>query len=302
MAATGSQASIGIIAETSYGVTPDTPVFSTFRNTGATLTLAKDTFQSEELRDDRQISDMRHGTKSVTGDIKFELSYGGVFDDVLEAALMGTWATSDLAVGTERRSFTIERKFGGAAPDGSDLFQLYTGVEFSSLSLTVQPSGIVTGSVTVLGKDRTLGTASAGTYSAPTTTPVFDAFSGSVSEGGSTLDLATEMTLSLENSLAARYVIGSESTLRPSDGRSNVTGQATVYYDENSLLSKFDDETDSSITFEIGDGTNSYTFAMQRVKYSGAATDVSDESPVTIPMPFQALLDSTSGTNLSITK
>jgi hypothetical protein len=66
--------------------------FEEFRNTGTTLALAKDTFQSGEIRSDRQITDFRHGNKRVEGDLSFEFS-ADAFDLWLEALLQGTWAS-----------------------------------------------------------------------------------------------------------------------------------------------------------------------------------------------------------------
>jgi len=91
--ASGSRHQLSYIAEVTYGTTPNTPAMTPFRHKGGvTLALSKNTFQSEELRSDRQIADYRHGTKQIGGEIPFELSDNG-FDDFIEAVLGGTWAT-----------------------------------------------------------------------------------------------------------------------------------------------------------------------------------------------------------------
>jgi hypothetical protein len=87
-----------------FGTTPTTPVLKPIRHTGTTLGLSKDAIESEELRQDRQVANFRHGNKSVAGDVNVELSYG-TFDDLIEATLAGTWATDVLKAGTTRRSF-----------------------------------------------------------------------------------------------------------------------------------------------------------------------------------------------------
>ena len=75
--ANGSRHSMALVAETEAGTTPATPDFTPIRQTGTTLALTKEALQSNELRADRQIADMRHGNKQVGGDISTELSYGG---------------------------------------------------------------------------------------------------------------------------------------------------------------------------------------------------------------------------------
>jgi len=63
------------------------------RRTGCTLDLAKDTYQSNEIRADRQIGDYRHGVKRVQGSLTGELSCGTYFD-LIEAAMRGTKASA----------------------------------------------------------------------------------------------------------------------------------------------------------------------------------------------------------------
>lgn len=86
-----SRHKMSAIAEVTYGLTPATPALKIIRHTGTNLGLSKTTIVSEEIRPDRQIEDMRHGTKQIAGDIMAEVSYAS-HDDFLEAALCGTWA------------------------------------------------------------------------------------------------------------------------------------------------------------------------------------------------------------------
>ena len=74
----------------------------------------------------------------------------------------------------------------------------------------------------------------------------------------------------------------------------------TAYFENTTLLNKFINETESSLDFTIGDGTNTLRFKCPRIKYTGGQPDVGGEGPVTLTMPFQALLDSTTSTNLRI--
>lgn len=59
------------------------------RRVASTLNLTKDTYQSSEIRPDRQISDFRHGVHRVTGEISGELSPATYFD-FMEAVFRGT--------------------------------------------------------------------------------------------------------------------------------------------------------------------------------------------------------------------
>lgn len=299
--ADGSRHSLRMVAESSYGVTPSNPVFDYIRHTGTTLGLTKEGLQSEELRDDRQISDFRHGARQVGGDISIELSYGS-FDKILEALLGGTWTTDVLKAGTTRRSFTLERFFGDIL-SADKPYHRFTGVEFNTLQLQINANAMVTGTIGVVGKDMATATAivAGATYNAVSTTSPLDSFTGTLNEAGTPIAVITEIQLNLDNGLDPRFVVGSKTTLRPSIGRSNVSGTITAYFENSLLLDKFINETESSILFNLPDGAgNNLKFTLPRIKYNGGQPDVQGEGPITLSMPFQALLDSATSTNIII--
>lgn len=306
--ADGSRHSMRFVLESTYGVTPATPVFDIVRHTGTTLGLSKEALQSEEIRDDRQIADFRHGARQVGGDISIELSYGS-FDKILEALLGGTWATDTPALGTDqlkagttRRSFTVERYFGDILTADKP-FHRFTGVEFNTLQLQINANAMITGTVGVVGKDMVTDTVivTGATYNPATTTSPLDSFTGTLNENGTPIAVITEIQLNLDNGLDPRFVVGSKTTLRPSIGRSNVSGQITAYFENSLLLEKFINETESDIEFNLPDGAgNNLKFILPRIKYNGGQPDVQGEGPITLSMPFQALLDSTTNTNIII--
>lgn len=299
--ADGSRHSLRMVAENTYGVTPSNPVFKYVRHTGTTLGLSKEGLQSEELRDDRQISDFRHGARQVGGDITFELSYGS-FDPILEALLGGTWTNDVLKAGTIRRSFTLERFFGDILPADKP-YHRFTGVEFNTLQLQVNANEMITGTIGVVGKDMITDSAAipGATYGAVSTTSPLDSFTGTLNEAGTPIAVITEIQLNLDNGLDPRFVVGSKTTLRPAIGRSNVSGTITAYFENSLLLDKFINEVESSILFNLPDGAgNNLKFTLPRIKYNGGQPDVQGEGPITLSMPFQALLDPVTGTNIII--
>lgn len=296
--AQGSRHEINYIQESTFGVTPATPVFKAFRNTGTTLELSKTSLVSNELRSDRQISDFRGGNKQVGGDISFELSADS-FDDMLEAALGGTWTTDVLKAGTTQRSFTIERLF-----DDVTQYLRYTGMVASGFSLSVNPDAMVEGSVSFVGKGQEVSQTivTGATYSSAPTTLPFDSFSGTINEGGASIATVTGLEITLDNGSEASFVVGSAETPCIVDGRSNLAGTVTAQFRDEVLLNKFINETESSLEFTLTDGTNSQTFLLPRIKYTGGSVPVSDEGLVTISLPFQALYDETEASNITITR
>ena len=299
--ANGAQHSLHYIAESTYGTTPSTPTWTPLPHTGTTLALSKDGIESEKLRGDRQVEDFRHGNKSIGGDVSSEMEYGA-FDDILEAVMCGTWATNVLKSGTTRRSFTLERKF---ADLDTPEFHRYTGVEFNTLSLSISPNAMVGATFSVVGKDLALATAevASSTYSADVGNTPFDSFTGSITEGGSSIATVTSLEITIENGLEPLFSVGADTTNRPSIGKSRVTGSLTTYFDSKALYEKFINETASEIVCTLTDTAgNDIQIDIPNVKYNSGQPDVSGEGAVTIAMDFVALYSSSDASQLVITR
>lgn len=213
-------------------------------------------------------------------------------------------ASNRAAAGTERRSFSFIRYF--ADIQGSDKpYHIFTGCEMNSLQLTIAANSMITGTLSVIGQSMStaedltgLGTP---TYNSISTTSPFDSFTGTLDEGGTTIAVITEISMTLQNGIEPRFVVGSANSIYPSVGRSNLTGQITAYFEDSTLIDKFINETESSITFRLPDSAgNAQRYTIPRIKYTGGQPDVSGEGPITLSMPFQALLDSTESSNIVI--
>ncbi len=297
--ATGSRHNLSYVVEATFGTTPSSPGFTPIRHTGTTLGLSKDAVESEELREDRQVAHFRHGNKSVTGDINFELSYGGL-DALLEATLCGAWATNVLKAGTTRRSYTVERHHQDIGK-----YLRSTGCQFNTMSLSVAPNSMVTGSFGIIGSGFTTSGSALGSssYSAESTTAPFDSFSGSIKEGGSAIAIITALELNIDNGMEALYVVGSADTLLPSIGKSSVTGSVTAYFENTTLLDKFVAETTSSIEFTLTDAAgNDYIVLLPKVKYNSGNPEVSGPGAITVTLDFVALYNSSDASQIKITR
>ncbi len=86
----GSTVSHYYVLETTCNVTPANPTWSPFRFTSGNLQLTRDALVSTELDGGRDTTSVRLGSKQAAGEISIELSPDS-YDDLLEAALGGTW-------------------------------------------------------------------------------------------------------------------------------------------------------------------------------------------------------------------
>ena len=86
----GSVVSHHYVFETDCGVTPTNPNWSPLRFVSGNLQQTRDVLVSKELDGGRDTTSVRLGSKQAGGEISVELSPTS-YDDILEAALGGTW-------------------------------------------------------------------------------------------------------------------------------------------------------------------------------------------------------------------
>lgn len=94
--------------EVTWGTTPSgspLPSLREFRFTNESLNQTTESTESEEIRSDRQVSDIIRTLIGCSGEVGIESSYGA-HDDLLEALLCGTWSTATNLTGVTA-TFTI---------------------------------------------------------------------------------------------------------------------------------------------------------------------------------------------------
>lgn len=290
-----------IVEEAEYGVLPDAAQFVEVPITGTTLGLTKNATQANTIRSDRQIADYRDGTQQIGGDIKAELQWQTI-DMLLEASVCGNWDTDTLKSGTARRSFSILRHF--TTLSGSDKpYQLYSGIELNNINIQLGTEGVTSATFSAIGKSVEVmaDLPQGAVLNATAQIPAFDSFSGQVTEGGNNLAIATELGFTLENGIEPRFVIGSNETIRPSIGLSNLTGTLGVYFENHALLEKFLNGENSDISFSMADPQgNQYIVKVPNLRYTGGQPDVEGTGAIIVSLPFQGLFSETDKTNLVI--
>lgn len=80
--------------ETTWGTAAGTSAGKVLRRVTSAFNLEKETYQSNEIRTDYQVQDMRHGVRSATGSVSGELS-PGTYADFLAAAVAKDFAAVD---------------------------------------------------------------------------------------------------------------------------------------------------------------------------------------------------------------
>ena len=296
----GSRSSLSFITESTFGTTP-AGNFTNLPFSTHSLNLTKDRVAGTDIQADRMARVDRHGNRQVNGDIVVDLRDGD-FDAFLESAMLNTWATNVLKVGTTPKFFSIE----DYAAD-IDQARVFTGMSVSTMGISLAPNQMVTTTFGMVGKDMTIS-ATEKTQDAASGAAPFDAYSGDISignvGGASAVAIVTALDFTLNNSYAPTFVIGDDSAPSLEYGRAEVEGTLTAYFEDASLINRFLNETETEIEVSVDDptGANSYTFSFPRVKINSADVGVDGPTSRMISMSFVALYDATEGTNLKITR
>jgi len=301
--AQGSRSGLSYIVESTFGTTPAGDFTAIPYNTHS-LNLTKERVTGNEIQPDRMLRVDRHGNRTATGDIVVDLRDGN-FDPFLESALQSTWDNTpvgpdELKVGTTPKYFSIE----DAAQDISQ-YRLFTGMSVSTMSVSIAPNQMVTTTFGMVGKDMTIsGTGK--TVNDATIAQPFDSYSGDVAIGdvasSSASAIVTSLEFSIDNAMNPTFVVGDDATPHLETGMATVEGTLTAYFEDAALINRFIDETESELVVSVDDPTdaNEYTFTFPKIKVNGADVPVDGQTSRIITLPFVALYDATTETNLMI--
>lgn len=301
--ASGADTRVAYVAESTFGTTPATPAFKVMRVTSTGLRPNKTTTTSEEIRADRNIVDEMMAGVDVSGSLPFEMSHAS-FDDMFEAALMGTWASNVLTNGTTRRSFTFEET---NELDATDAFHRFRGVMVNELSLSVTAREKVTGSIGLMGIQEAVGTAAVAgaTYTAANTEPVTMASThvGVLTIGSfNPQPKIRSVSVQISNGLRTRPVVGSLFSEEFGLGMANVTGQIEAYVENLSLYEAALNHASPAITITMGVDTNKkYTILIPKAVFgSPEKTAAGQTTDVMVRVPFRGVLSG--GRSIQITR
>jgi hypothetical protein len=297
----GSRSSLSYIVESTFGSTPAEGSFINLPFSTHSLNLTKDRVAGNDIQSDRMPRVDRHGNRQVSGDIVVDLRDAD-YDAFLESALLNTWSSNVLKVGTTPKFFSIE----DYAAD-IDQARLFAGMSVSTMAISLAPNQMVTTTFGMVGKNMTISqtqrTQTAASGAAP-----FDAYSGDIAIGNvassSAVAIVTGLDFTLNNSFAPTFVIGDDAAPSLEYGRAEVEGTMSVYFENAALINRFLNETESEISVSVNDptGVNAYTFLFPRVKINSADVGVDGPTSRVIKMSFVSLFDTTQATNLKITR
>ena len=205
-----------------------------------------------------------------------------------------------LKAGSLVPSFSLEQGYLDIAQ-----YELMTGAVVDKFSLSAKASQIVTCKFDLLGKAySTSGASVASQTTLPNTYSPMDTFSGTIKEGGTTIATITAIDLQVDNNSELAKVVGTKNLADLRFGRSKITGKISAYFQDFSLITKFLNETVSSLDFTLAGIPSAKTleFNLPKIKYTGQSNPVNKETLLMQDLQFVALVDPLTLTNLLMTR
>lgn len=293
--AQGSRSRLTVAAESAFGVLPTSPSWAELPLRTHSLTLAKERVQGDNIKSDRMQDIDRHGNRAVNGSVEVNLQRGD-YDLLLESAFFNTFDTNDhMIVGTTPRFLAFE----DAALDIIQ-FRQFSGCLVNSATFNIAPNQMVQATFDIVGRNMVQAQSTiAGGFTPASIFEPFDSFNGDLLEGGvGTADglcVVSALQFSINNNVTPAHVILCEANrdqaAQMQFGMATIEGTMTAYYEDESLIDKFLDEEESSLSVTVDDptGANGYTFYFPRIKYNGASVPVANPQSRLIELPFVAL-------------
>lgn len=215
-------------------------------------------------------------------------------------------AGSRVINGTTLKSFTIQKHFQDL---DTPVFVNFTGMRIGSMSLNFQVGQILGGSFSLMGLSSSTDTsqiAGATTPDAPTN-EVMNAVSGLVGiqiDDTASTAYFSNLTLDLNNNLRAQDAIGTLGHVGIALSRLELTGNVSIYFQDQTLYNKYLNGTSFSLSFRVQDNDgNAYIFTIPEVKFeSGTVVAGGLDQDVMLETTWRSIMHPTLGYMMQIDK
>lgn len=181
----------------------------------------------------------------------------------------------------------------------------FTGCKVSSLDFKMPATGIATIDVGLMGKD--VATSTSQYFTSPiaaTTTGVLAAVNGVLIVNGSKLVTLTGLNVKINGNMTSEAVVGSNTAPDIFEGRVQVDGDFSAFFEDGTLRDIFLAETPIALAFAMttdNTGTGDFLVGyLPRIKVNSADKDDGDKG-IKRTYQFKALLQPTSGAGTEVT-
>jgi hypothetical protein len=293
--AKGSDTQINYVVETTPGTTPATPTMIQLPFVKFDVDFDQTTLEDTSVFADRMEHNVIAGQRKVAGTLQGNLSHTN-FNAIFPTALFSSWATNVLKIGTTLNTITLERWHGDI---GTGFVS--TGCFADKLAFKLTAAGLAEFTATIAGiNGSTETTPLSAAPTAPAVEVPFSLVSATLQEGGVPIAYLTTIDITIDNKAQVIDAMGSQVPLSYVPGLAKVTGQAAGWVPDSSLFTKYLNQTGTSLSVVLTDGTNTVTITLPNIRYTSAKMPVQGQGAVVQTLQFTAIKDATSGTNIEI--
>lgn len=287
----GAKTKAIIAFESTYGVLPSTVAGIVMPVNSNSVKRSQNLTDASTLRGDRNPAQPIKGNIDVSGDIVVPVDYTA-FGYWLKAMFDEPSTTGDegeyshvFKVGAGMPSFALEKALPGISK-----YCKMTGCKISRLSISTGGDGELTATISVVGKDETIGSTSMD--STATVAPFSRAgnLQASVKVGGTTTGKITSFSLDIDFGLDTDgYCIGGGGKREAvCDGIVKISGTLEAFYDGNSALEA--ENTSLELIFTKGD--ESMSIKLPEVMFAVTSPEISGPAGVKASVNYSAFYES----------
>lgn len=232
---------------------------------------------------------------------------GGGADITVDGTLTDEAASASVTItgqrlinGVTAKFFSLEKTFNTTVPT----YQYFTGVYVNGMSLSFETGSILTGSFDLLGKGSSVTTTriASPTDQAASTNDVMNAVNNvsAVEIDNVAFDCSIQsMSVDMTNNLRQQNAIGELAACGIGLGRYELTGDISLYFEDETELNKYINNTSFQMSFRVQDGSgNAYVFTMPNCEYESMSVNASGlDTDVILEGSYRALLGSVGGVN-----
>jgi hypothetical protein len=296
-----SSASIAYVKQVDCGVYP-TDGYTSMRFTSSDLQFTVETAQSEEIRPDRNVSDLIRTASSVSGTIGYELSYKN-FDEFIQAVIgspipldgAGTPIVNDIT----KTYFTFETS---VAASGGRYYNQFFDCEIDSMTFEITQGAMINGQFSVMGRatDSTLTSIdTVGGYDPATTDVIYNAVSmvSAIQVNGVDVGSVQALTIDINNNMREQRAIGNQGLAGVGSGQFVVTGTMSIYFANNDFYEMFLNDELFAFYLELDDHTgiingNKISIEMPSVKFGNVTRAITgNNQDVMLECEYQVIYD-----------
>ena len=297
--AKGSDVQLMLIEEATWGTTPATPAgyvipVSSIGGNWYTRSL----LDNPVLRANRNPSAPVRGNTAVSGSFGFPLSLSAW--GWIQKHCIGTPATSGTGPYTHLSKCDFSEADAGEDLEpgltleighvGIAQYHAFDGCKLNGFTVNASSEGVATFDVQIVGQGYTQDTSSLDASPTSYTDSVIDHFSLAITEGDAAIATVKSCSLTFSNNIdTSQYVISGTGGLLGAlpTGIASVTGTLEALFENDTLLTKGENNTESDLTLTWTSGSYSLALHVPELVYEPASPSVQGPDGIVVSLNFR---------------